>query len=46
MLKLRVAFYVVAILFAVLINANIDPKQAAAVSEQLTNSEVGVNNLN
>lgn len=46
MLKYRVVFYVAAIVFAVLVNANIDPQQADAVTQQLTNAEAGVSQLN
>lgn len=46
MLKFRIAFYLAAIVFAVLVNSNIDPKAAAAASGQLTNAELGLTVLN
>ncbi len=46
MLKFRVAFYIAAIAFAVLVNTNIDSQQAGSVTQQLTNAEAGVSQLN
>lgn len=46
MLKFRIAFYAAAIVFAVLVNSNVDLKAAASASEQLTNAEAGLTGLN
>lgn len=46
LVKFRVVFYAATIVFALLVNARIDPKAAADLSEQMTSAEAGVAQLN